>query len=186
MLTMLKSLLWLRYRFREYHQDWSKRIGSLGKDCVLLPGIRIACPERLTLGDGVGIEKGTLINAAGGVTIGAHTVISYDCIILSGNHRYLDGTKLPFDEVDIEKPVAIGENVWMGIRSMIVPGVTIGEGAVIAMGAVVTSDVPPLAVVGGCPARILKMRNEEHYRRLKTQGAFLHGARDESLQKDGK
>jgi maltose O-acetyltransferase len=176
MLDMLKSLLWLRYRFREYHQDWSKQIGSLGRDCVLLPGIRIAYPERLTLGDGVGIEKGTLINAAGGVTIGSHTVISFECVILSGNHRYLDGAKLPFDEVDIEKPVVIGENVWMGYRSMVVPGVKVGEGAVIAMGAVVASDVPRLAIVGGCPARILKLRDEEHYLRLKRQGAFLHGS----------
>jgi len=173
MLDVVKSLIWTARKWREYHQDWSSRIGKMGANCRLASGMRISSPENLTLGDGVIIQGGTLIHCEGGVTIGSHAVISYECAIWTDNHRYLDGAKLPFDETSLGEAVTVGECVWMGFRSMIVPGVTIGEGAVVAMGAVVASDVPPLAVVAGCPARVVKMRDPAHYYRLKADGAFF-------------
>ncbi len=72
----------------------------------------------------------------------------------------------------ILKPVTIADNVWIGCRATIVPGVTINEGAVIASGAVVTKDVPKGAVVGGNPAKVLKYRNMEYYEKLKEQKSF--------------
>ena len=68
------------------------------------------------------------------------------------------------------KPVNIGNNVWIGSRVTIIPGVSIGEGAVIGAGAVVAHDIPPLAVVGGNPAKVIKYRNREVYEKLKTNG----------------
>jgi acetyltransferase-like isoleucine patch superfamily enzyme len=173
LIDMLKALVWNTRQWEQYHRDWAKVIAKAGANCRLGPGIRISHPERLQVGDGVIIGPGTVINSSAGVTIGSHTGISYDCAIWTGNHRYYDGSKLPFDETSLNDGVSIGECVWMGTRAMIVPGVRVGEGAVIAMGAVVTSDVPPLAIVGGCPARILKMRDEEHYWRLKREKAFF-------------
>jgi acetyltransferase-like isoleucine patch superfamily enzyme len=72
----------------------------------------------------------------------------------------------------VQKKVVIGNNVWIGMSVCIVPGVTIGEGAVVGMGSVVTKDVPPLAVVGGNPARVLKFRAKEHYERLIREGKY--------------
>lgn len=114
--------------------------------------------------------------------IRSHTIISYDCIVWSDNHCYYTGKMLPYDETSMGQGVVIGECVWVGIRSMIAPGVTVGEGAVIGMGAVVASDVPPLAVVAGCPARVIKMRDPEHYYRLKQAGAFYSRQRWEFLR----
>ena len=77
---------------------------------------------------------------------------------------------IPYDKRMITKEVVIGENVWIGTNVIILPGVTIGEGAVVGAGAVVSKDVPPCAVVGGNPAKILKYRNQEKYNELKAQG----------------
>ena len=71
------------------------------------------------------------------------------------------------------KPVTIEDNVWIGGKSIILPGITIHEGAVIGMGAVVTKDVPKGAVVGGNPAKILKYRNIKKYDELCSIKSFF-------------
>lgn len=172
MINLLKSLKWNLYRWLQHHRDWSKEISQIGSDSRLAPGVHIAHPNKLTIGDGVIIETGTMINASAGVAIGSHTIISSYCSSWTGNHRFFDGEKLPFDETSLDDGVRIGECVWIGHKAMIVPGVTIGEGAVVGMGAVVVKDVPPLAIVGGNPARVIKMRNSDHYYHLKEKRAF--------------
>ena len=77
---------------------------------------------------------------------------------------------LPYDSTYNVKDVKIGENVWIGADVSIMPGVTIGEGAVIAACTCVTKDVPPLAVVGGNPFKIIKYRDSNKYHSLKTKG----------------
>ena len=93
-----------------------------------------------------------------------------DCIDIRTANHYYDGddlNMLPFDEKVIVKPVVIKENVWIGSHCLILPGVEIGEGAVVGAGSVVTKNVPALAVVGGAPAKVIKWRNEEQYNILK-------------------
>lgn len=72
------------------------------------------------------------------------------------------------------KDVVIGENVWIGADVSVMAGVTIGEGAVVAACSCVTKDVPPpMALVGGCPAKVIKYRDEEEYKRLKNWASFI-------------
>ena len=73
--------------------------------------------------------------------------------------------------------MVIGDAVWICDRVMITPGVEIGEGAVLAAGAVINRDVPALAVVGGTPAQVIRYRDAEEYRRLKEAGQYLNWPR---------
>lgn len=105
----------------------------------------------------------------GKLIIHSGTIIGPRLKVHTANHRW-DGEMLPFDETYIVKDVVIESNVWIGADVTILPGVTIGEGAVVAACACVTKDVPPLSIVGGCPAQVLKYRNREKYEKLKKEG----------------
>lgn len=118
------------------------------------------------------LKSGTFIECSGGVDIGRYFHAGRGLTIFSTNHNYLSNKSIPYDEVVILKPVRIKECVWVGANVTIVPGVTIGEGAIIGSGAVVTKDVPDGAVVGGNPAKIIKYRDIETFRRLKEEGKF--------------
>ena len=108
----------------------------------------------------------------GGLKIGNGSIIAHNVEIQTRNHNF-DGINLvsiPYDKVYVLKPVVIGENVWVGSHAKVIPGVSIGEGSVVGMGAVVTKDVPPFAVVGGNPAKVIKYRDKEKYYELKDKG----------------
>lgn len=96
------------------------------------------------------------------VTIGKYVMMGPEVIILTRNHEFSDtSTPMQKQGYQIEKPVTIGDDVWIGARAIILPGVHIGNGVIIGAGAVVTKDVPDYAIVGGNPARVLKYRNKE-------------------------
>ena len=79
---------------------------------------------------------------------------------------------IPYGNDDVLREVVIGNWVWCGANVTIVPGVHIGDGAVIGSGAVVTKDVPECAVVGGNPAKVIKYRDKDHFYKLKSEGKF--------------
>lgn len=114
-------------------------------------------PSSVELGDHSGIGVRAQIN--GKVTIGNNVMMGPDVCIYAINHAF-DRVDIPMNQQGVapEKPVVIEDDVWIGARVIILPGVHVGAGAVIGAGAVVTKDVPDYAVVGGNPARILKMR----------------------------
>lgn len=146
-------------------------VASATDTCVQQP-CQIWGEEHLRLGRHVHIGRGTEIMAEGGVTIGNNVVISFNCVLWSIDHRY-EGDSLPYDKARIRRPIVIQDNVWLGRNVMVRGGVTIGEGAVVAMGSVVTRDVPPLAVVGGNPARVLRFRNAQRYASNVSGGSYL-------------
>ena len=116
--------------------------------------------------------NGMIIQGGGDVIIGNYFHSGVDCMIITENHNY-EGLKIPYDETSVYKKVVIDDCVWFGNKVMVVGDVNIGEGAIIAAGSVVCKDVPPLAVVGGNPAIVIKYRDREHYFKLKRNGAFF-------------
>ena len=133
---------------------------------VLGKGVRIAFPDRLVLGNHISIGRDGYLQARGGITIGDHSILGSRVVVLSHNHNYLTPTSLPYDAEEIVRPVVVGRYVWVGMGSMICPGTTIGDAAVVLMGSVVTKDVPPMAIVRGNPATVVGTRDEERTRAL--------------------
>lgn len=121
-------------------------------------GFHIRSPHLITIDDHVTIGPKCLLDGRKELHICHHVVIAYDAIIWTLNHDYND---IHFSSKGAK--VVIEPYAWICSRSVILPGVTIGEGAVVASGAVVTKDVPPYAIVGGIPARIIGTREKKAY-----------------------
>lgn len=124
-----------------------------------------------TLGNNVNFN-GMKIQGSGNVIIGDNFHSGIECMIITSIHNYDNGKAIPYDDTIISKDVTIEDNVWIGNRVMILPGVTIGEGAIIQAGSVVVSDIEKCAIAGGHPAKIFKYRDIEHYNKLKNEHKF--------------
>jgi acetyltransferase-like isoleucine patch superfamily enzyme len=113
---------------------------------------------RLSLADGVVISTGVNLRAAGGtIRLGAGSVLSQHCVVVAANHRLEPGVArihTPWDETRCG--VEIGANVWIGAGCVVLPGVLIGDNAVIAAGSVVRGEVPAGELWGGVPARYIR------------------------------
>ena len=145
------------YTIREYHEP-------------LKVNFRTSLNRNTYLGKNVNFN-GLKVRGRGKVRIGNNFHSGSECIILTQIHNYESGF-IPYDDTYITKNVTIEDNVWFGVRVIVLPGVTIGEGAIIQAGTVVVKDVPPLAIVGGHPGQDFKFRNKEHYYRLKSEKKF--------------
>lgn len=118
----------------------------------LFPPFHTDCGKNITLGRNVFINACCCFQDQGGITIGDGALIGHGVVLATINHGFLPekrGDNYP-------APIVIGKNVWIGSHAAILPGVTVGDGAIVAAGAVVTRDVPAGMIVGGVPAKVLK------------------------------
>ncbi len=131
-----------------------------GQRLLTRTGFFLLEPRNVSIGDDVGFNTGCWLNGGGGITIGNQVQFGPRVVIHSANHRF-DRLDIPICEQGHEhREVVIEDNVWVGAGCIILPGVTIHSGAVVAAGAVVTRSVPANAVVGGVPAKLIRMRGE--------------------------
>jgi maltose O-acetyltransferase len=116
--------------------------------------------SRCKIGDNSGIGRYSTLY--GPVTIGNNVMMGPYCTIYTQNHAYGDLSR-PMNTQGFtpEQAVYIGDDVWIGGHCIILPGVQIGQGAIIGAGSVVTRDVPSYAIVGGNPAQIIKYRTQK-------------------------
>jgi acetyltransferase-like isoleucine patch superfamily enzyme len=117
-----------------------------------MAGIRTS-GKKVSIGQGTVINQGCMLYTTGGLVIGENVSISAGVWLVTGSHDMNDPL-FP----DFYKPIVIDDYAWIGMRATILGGVTIGKGAVVMAGAVVTHDVPPFAVVGGIPAKVIRQR----------------------------
>lgn len=122
------------------------------------PGFSVRNPKGLVIEDGVNIGPKCLLDARMGLVIHKSAVIAYEAIIWSLNHDYND-----VHFCGKGAPTEIGAYAWICSRSIILPGVKVGEGAVVASGAIVTKDVPPYTIVAGVPAKEIGQREKKVY-----------------------
>lgn len=148
---------------RALRQGWYRQVVGLdlARDaCVQLgtqlwfygPGQIRRSP--VSIGCGTRINQGSILDCRGGLTIGDHVSISPQVAILTADHDR-DARDFPLRH----RPVVIEDNVWIGVRALILPGVRVGRAAVVAAGAVVTRDVAPGSVVAGAPAKWIAARD---------------------------
>ncbi|APB34912.1 putative transferase acetyltransferase [Gloeomargarita lithophora Alchichica-D10] len=146
-------------------QDATLIIGDhswIANNCYIAPG------EGCTISIGHRTTLQPRSQIIGDVTIGDDVLIAPNCLLSSGTHMYDYIPELKIREQDrkycennsngYSNPIKIGNDCWLGVNSVILPGVTIGEGSVIGANAVVTKDVEPYSVVGGVPAKLIKKR----------------------------
>ncbi len=114
--------------------------------------------EGLIIGNNVGIAQNCFIQVRGCVSIGSNVMFGPNVSIFSENHGF-EKTDIPMiKQPTVRKGVVIEDDVWLGTQSVILDGVTIGKGSIIAAGAIVNMDVPPYSIVAGVPAKIVKSR----------------------------
>ena len=135
-----------------YVSDLEELFGRKLDDVRILTLFICDFGNRVKFGKNVFINHSAILSASGGIEFGDGVCIAPGLRIASINHDFNERhTKYTYDKVTIKK------NAWLGMNVTVCPGVTIGEYAVIAAGAVVTKDVPDFAVVGGVPAKVIKM-----------------------------
>lgn len=125
----------------------------IGSGVDIGKGIRFS--YHVSLGKGSSI--GDYAYISGQVLIGEYVMMAPKCSFIAMNHQFDEENPLKQIE-SIKAPINIKDYVWLGYGSIILAGVTIGEGTIVGAGAVVTEDVPPFSVVGGVPARVIKYR----------------------------
>lgn len=133
------------------------------------PNVSISSIKNLKIEGNVYIGGETILHCEGGLSIGYNSKIGGCCFIMTTNHNYKSTTRVPFDNIGLMQKVEIGKNCWIGAKSIICPGVKIEDGAIVAMGSVVTKSVPKGAIVGGNPAKIIKYRDLEVFDNLAKQ-----------------
>jgi acetyltransferase-like isoleucine patch superfamily enzyme len=128
---------------------------TLGQRTVLESSVVLKLVEAtasLTAGENVFIGRGTLFDIAGTIAIGDGTLIAPGCFITDHNHGIKADATI-WQQACVQQDVRIGAGAWLGAKVVVLPGVSIGDGAVVAAGAVVTRDVDPMTIVAGVPAR---------------------------------
>lgn len=137
---------------------WAYRQAGLkaGSGSLFMRYVFVQHIHRIKIGNHSLVGWHVYLDGRGGIEIGHNVNISSYAQLITGTHDCQSPRFVPE-----YRPIRIEDFAWLGTRSMVLPGVTVGRGAVVAAGAVVVKDVPPLAIVGGVPARLIGERSEK-------------------------
>lgn len=150
----LRTGVWIRARVMR------RFFASMGEDTVIQAGMRVTNPEKIAIGSHCNFARGVFITGGGGVTIGDWVGFGPDVKVWSVNHRFDDPDRPWLLQGWEMKPVVIEDDVWLGANVFLMPGVTIGKGAIVSACAVVGKSVPAYSLVAGNPARVVGWRKK--------------------------
>ena len=148
--------------FASYSHVQQLRKLDRGAGVSFAPNVSFRNAERITLGAGTHVGEHSVIWAGNGssrIVLGEKCLLAPRVTITASNYGVAPGEFI-MDQPKIEQDIVIGRDVWLGANTVVLAGVTIGNGAVVAAGGVVTKDVPAGAIVGGVPARVIGWRGE--------------------------
>lgn len=157
-----QSILWIILSITAYipshivRNTFLRLFGMKINKAIVYGTFYIRRPSKISIGEGTVIGHGVTLDGRNGITIGKNVNFSSEVMIWTMQHDYNDPEFGPSGG-----PVVIGDYAWISARAIVLPNVTIGEGAVVAAGAVVTKDVEPYTVVGGIPAKKIADRNRD-------------------------
>lgn len=154
-----------------YTKAISLRLGSCGSNPLFITFSKFFVPHNIFIGNDVFINQQCIFVGEDKITIKDNVKIGFRCMFITSNNEiYMD--KKEKKRIHYHEPIVVEKDVWIGSGAIILPGVTIGEGSVVASGAVVTKDVPAQTLVGEVPARIIKtIEPEDNYLSLR---AYTH------------
>lgn len=136
-------------------------LGSCGANVSIQLPVCFTQPDKIHIGNDVAFAAYVHIWGGGGLTIGNRVMIGSHSAITTVTHDY--NAEVMWGTV-VTKPIVIEDDVWIGTHVVVLPGVTIGRGAVIAAGCIVTKDVSPGGIIAGVPGRVLKNRDVDRKR----------------------
>ena len=148
----------LRKRWKAFF--WRRFLKRLGAQPSIHPSVLIRGAENIEIGNNVNINHGSELYGAGGLTIGDGCMIAYNVMIFTDSRKYKSNQPLKSLRGRIKDPVCVGADVWVGAGAIILPGVEIGDHAIIASGAVVTKNVGQWEIAAGNPAVVVGSRVE--------------------------
>lgn len=167
--TLFSTAFW-KWRFKLWayqviNMASDRRYITIGKNTNIHPTTIIRNGKNVKVGDNCLINHNNLLQPGKGpngyIKIGNYVHTGANVMFLAFNHGFYT-TEIPTKEQDyMDAPIVVEDDVWIGGGSIILSGVTIEKGAIVAAGAVVNKDVPPYAIIGGVPAKVLKYRNIE-------------------------
>lgn len=155
----LQGLKLLHYA--NYSHVSQKRLATIGRGVALAPNVSITNGERVTIGDGAHIGARCHLwagNTTGQVIIGPKALFGPEVFLTASNYQLTPGKAIVDQDTD-EADVIIGAGTWLGARVMVMAGVSIGDGAVVGAGSIVTRSIPANAIAVGVPARVVAMRD---------------------------
>lgn len=128
----------------------------IGRGVIIRPSVRVTYPWKLTIGDHAWIGDGVELYTLDFINIGANAVVSQGSYLCTGSHDY---TVPSFDMVT--GPIVVEAEAWVASQVFVMPGLTIGRGAVVAVRSLVVRDVPPMSIVMGQPGRVVGKRGRK-------------------------
>lgn len=155
--TFMGGPLWNWIRVRLCHGIFKKcgHITTINRKVHFDLGLNVE------MGDGSGIGEGTRIPSD--TIIGKYVILSRECFILSANHRF-DRTDIPLCQQGMlpRERTVIEDDCWIGMRTILTPGRHVKTGTIVGMGSTLTKDFPPYSIVGGAPAKLIRIRTSQN------------------------
>ncbi|MDC1089806.1 acyltransferase [Emcibacteraceae bacterium] len=145
---------------------------EVGKNLEYSCNGKIFFAQEVSIGDNCYIGPEAYWYGQGGIEVGNGVIFGPKTVIWTTNHDHKTADALPYGMTDILSKVVIEDYCWIGFGVAILPGVRIGEGAILALNTVVTKDVPPLSIVAGNPGKIVGERDSKHFENLKKNGKY--------------